>query len=70
MGVVRMHEIINTITPPQASVYRVYEDGSSSSKVLYLNGKPELSVTPSLEEKVVRVFITGNGKRFLLKSLI
>ena len=55
-----------TVVPPESIVYRVHE--SESGDMLLLNGKSELSITPSLSsESKYRIVITKEG--LLIKIL-
>lgn len=68
-GVVKIKETIIAVNKPVGNVYRVFED-SASQTVLYLNGKEELNIAPSVKDEVYRIFITGKGKSLLLNFLM
>lgn len=67
LGVAKIYEIINAVNQPAGISYRVYEEGgSNATSLLYLNGKEELTITPSTKDEVYRIVIAGTGMSWLL----
>ena len=65
LGVAKIYEIINAVNQPAGISYRVYEEGgSNATSLLYLNGKEELTITPSTKDEVYRIIIAGPGMFF------
>lgn len=56
-----MYEIINSVDKPSGSSYRVYEQGGAKVTPLYLNGKEELGIVPTVKDEVYRIFVTGKS---------
>ena len=66
LGVAKIYEIINAVNQPAGISYRVYEEGgSNATSLLYLNGKEELTITPSTKDEVYRIVIAGTGMSWL-----
>ena len=71
LGVAKIYEIINAVNQPAGISYRVYEEGgSNATSLLYLNGKEELTITPSTKDEVYRIVIAGTGMSWLLYIIL